>query len=338
MPVSHRHPRGSATAVEEGVLVTEQALRPASATAARPAPPRGRRGRSVYTRRRGRSGLAFVTPFMIVYTLFMVAPLGYAIYDSLYTTKLIGGTTFSGFANYSTVLQSGPFWGGVIRVLIFGAIQITIMLAIAIFFATIFDLGVAKWGRVFRAIYFIPFAVPIAVSALMWGFLYDPLYGPFNRAMTVFGLHNFNWLSSTFMLPAIIILAIWEWTGYNCVILYTALKSVPRDLVEAAILDDTPLWKIIVRIKLPLVRPAIIMLIFLNTIGAMQLFIEPTMLNDYNAGVVTTTWTPVIDIYNTAISDGEYQLGAAMAVVLAFIIIAISVTSLAFRRRRREFR
>lgn len=303
---------------------------------ARPATAARRRRRSTYERRRGRSGLAFVTPFMIMYTLFIVVPLAYAVYQSLYTTKLIGGTSFSGFANYSTVLQSGPFWGGVIRVAIFGAIQIPVMLAIAFFFATIFDLGVARWGRVFRAIFFIPYAVPIVVSALMWGFLFDPAYGPFARFMNAIGFHNFNWMSSTMMVPTIIIIAIWEWTGYNCVILYTALKSVPRDVVEAAILDDTPLWKIILRIKLPLVRPAIVMLVFLNTIGAMQLFVEPFILNNYQAGVITNTWTPVYDIYSTAIQSGEYQLGAAMAVVLALVTIVISVGSLAFRRRRRE--
>lgn len=274
---------------------------------------------------------------MIIFTLFMIAPLGYAVYQSLYTTKLIGGTTFSGFANYSTVLHSSAFWSGVIRVIIFGGIQIPVMLAIAFFFATVFDLGVARWGPFFRAVYFIPFAVPIVVSALMWGFLLDPAYGPFNRFMSVLGFNDFNWLSTNLMLPSIMIIAIWEWTGYTTIIMYTALKSVPRDVIEAAILDDTPLWKIIVRIKLPMVRPAIIMLVFINTIGAMQLFVEPTILNNYQAGVVTNTWTPVIDIYSTAISNGEYQLGAAMAVVLAVVIIAISVASLAFRNRRREF-
>jgi multiple sugar transport system permease protein len=190
---------------------------------------------------------------------------------------------------------------------------------------------------VFRAIYFVPFAVPIVVSALMWGFLLDPAYGPFNRLMNALGFSNFNWLSPNLMIVSIIIIAIWEWTGYTTIIMYTALRSVPRDVVEAAILDDTPLWKIIFRIKLPMVRPAIIMLVFINTIGAMQLFIEPTILNNYQAGVVTDTWTPVIDIYTTSISNGEYQLGAAMAVVLAAVIIAISVASLAFRSRRREF-
>ncbi|HYK69167.1 MAG TPA: sugar ABC transporter permease [Streptosporangiaceae bacterium] len=317
--------------------MSETALRQPTAAVAQPRVWRGPGRRSVYARRRGRSGLAFVTPFMILFTLFMIVPLVYAVYESLYTTKLIGGTRFSGFANYSTVLQSGPFWGGVIRVVIFGGIQIPVMLAIAFFFATIFDLGVAKWGRFFRAVYFVPFAVPIVVSALMWGFLFDPAYGPFNRLMNSIGFHNFNWLSSGLMVPSIIIIAIWEWTGYTTVIMYTALKSVPRDLVEAAILDDTPLWRIILRIKLPMVRPAIILLIFINTIGAMQLFVEPNILNNYQAGVITNTWTPVINIYSTAISNGEYQLGAAMAVVLAIIIIAISVASLAFRNRRRSF-
>jgi multiple sugar transport system permease protein len=308
-------------------------------TPARPATSARRGRRSAYERRRGRSGLAFVTPFMIMFTLFMIVPLGYAVYQSLYTTKLIGGTSFSGFSNYSTVLQSGPFWSGVIRVVIFGAIQIPVMLAIAFFFATIFDLGVAKWGRVFRAIFFIPYAVPIVVSALMWGFLFDPAYGPFDKFMQAIGFHNFNWMGSNdSMVVTIIIIAIWEWTGYNCVILYTALKSVPRDVIEAAILDDTPLWKIVLRIKLPLVRPAIVMLVFLNTIGAMQLFVEPFILNNYQAGVITNTWTPVLDIYSTAISDGEYQLGAAMAVVLALIVVVIAVGSLAFRNRRRELK
>ena len=80
--------------------------------------------------------------------------------------------------------------------------------------------------------------------------------------------------------------------GYNMMILYTALKSVPRDVVEAAILDDTPLWKIIVRIKLPLVRPAIVMLVFLNTIGALQLFTEPQILESFQQGAISVNYTP----------------------------------------------
>jgi multiple sugar transport system permease protein len=272
---------------------------------------------------------------MIAFGLFTLVPLGYAIYDSVYTTRIIGGTTFTGFGNYSQVLTSGPFWGGFARVIVFGAIQIPVMLVVAFFFATVFDLGVARLGRTFRTIFFIPFAVPIVVAAIMWGFLLEPTYGPITHLANALGFGGTNFLSSGLMLPSIIVIAIWEWTGYNSIILYSALKSVPRDVVEAAILDDTPLWKIILKIKLPMVRSAIVMLIFLNSIGALQLFIEPEILS-YQGGSITNTWTPVVDIYNTSIANSQYNLGAAMAVVLALAIIAVSVGSMAFRRHRGE--
>jgi multiple sugar transport system permease protein len=305
------------------------------ARAAQAAPGRARPGHSAWARRRDRRGLAFVSPFLVAFTLFMIVPLAYAIYDSLFTSRIIGGTTFSGFSNYSQILGSGMFWSGVVRVVIFGAIQIPVMLVIAFFFATAFDLGVAKYGRFFRTIFFIPFAVPVVVAALMWGFLLEPTYGPITHLANVFGFSGTNFLSSGLLLPAIILIAIWEWTGYNSIILYTALKSVPRDVVEAAILDDTPLWKIVVKIKLPMVRPAIIMLIFLNSIGALQLFVEPEILS-YQGGSITNTWTPVVDVYNTSIANAQYNLGAAMAVVIGLVIIVISVGSLLFRRRSGE--
>ena len=303
------------------------------APAARVARP-GRSRQSAWIHRRDRRGLWFVIPFLVAFLLFMIAPLGYAIYTSLYTSRIIGGTVFSGGANYTTTLQSGAFWSGTERVIIYAAIQIPVMLAIAFFFATIFDLGVAKWGRLFRTIFFIPFAVPAVVGAVMWAFLLEPQFGPFVHAANGIGLHNVNFFSSNLMLPSIIVIVIWEWTGYNMVILYTALKSVPRDVVEAAILDDTPLWKIIVRVKLPLVRPAIVLLVFLNLIGALQLFTEPLILQYFQTSAISVNYTPVLYIYNTGIAGAQYNLAAAAAVVLGLVIVVISVGSLAFRRSR----
>jgi len=133
----------------------------------RPLPLRSLLVQSAWSRRRDRRGFWFVAPFLIFFVVLLLAPLGYAIYTSLYTTRIIGGTTFTGAANYTQTLQSGEFWSGVIRVIIFAAIQIPVMLAIAFFFATIFDLGVAKYGTLFRTIFFIPFAVPAVVGAVM---------------------------------------------------------------------------------------------------------------------------------------------------------------------------
>ena len=312
-------------------MATQTAARQAAqrrASAGRGSRPSGLR------HRRDRRGIWFIAPFLVAFLLFMIAPLGYAIYTSLYTTKIIGGTTFSGAANYTQVLQDGSFWSGVIRVIVFGAIQIPVMLAIAFFFATIFDLGVAKFGRVFRTIFFIPFAVPAVVSAVMWAFLLEPQFGPFTHAASAVGIHNVNFFSSSLLLASIIVIAIWEWTGYNMVILYTALRSVPRDVVEAAILDHASIWKIIWRVKLPMVRPAIVLLIFLNSIGALQLFTEPLILAYFDNSAVSVNYTPTLYIYNTAIGGSQYNLAAAGAVVLGVVIVAISVGSLVFRRRK----
>ena len=210
------------------------------------------------------------------------------------------------------------------------------LLAIAFFFATMFDLGIAKYGTLFRTIFFIPFAVPAVVGAVMWSFLLEPQFGPFVHLANALGFSGTDYFSSNLILPTIIVIVIWEWTGYNMVILYTALRSVPRDVVEAAILDDTPLWKIIVKVKLPMVRPAIVLLVFINTIGALQLFTEPLILQYFETQAISVNFTPTLYIYNTAIAGGEDQLAAAAAVILGLVIVIISVGSLFLRRRRGE--
>jgi multiple sugar transport system permease protein len=296
-----------------------------------------RRGRSAWIHRRDRRGVVFVVPFILAFLLFSIAPLGYAIYTSLYTSKLIGGTSYSGLANYSSTFGTGEFWSGLLRVIIFGAIQIPVMLVIAFFFATMFDLGVAKAGGFFRVIFFIPFAVPAVVASVMWSFLLEPQFGPFTHLANVLGFANTNFLGPNLIFPVLIVIVIWEWTGYNMVILYTALKSVPRELIEAAVLDRTPMWKIVLKVKLPMVRPAIVLLAFLNVIGALQLFTEPIILAYYAPESISNYYTPVLYLYNTAIGGQQYNLAAAGAVLFGIIIVVLSVGSLIIRRRRGEF-
>ena len=293
--------------------------------------------RSSWTHRRDRRGLWFIVPFLAAFVLFMIVPLGYAIYTSLYTTKLIGGTKFSGLANYQQVLGSGEFWSGVIRTVIYAAIQIPVMLLIAFFFAAIFDLGLVKFGRFFRTVFFMPFAVPGVVAAVMWSFLLEPQFGPVTQILGTIGVHDVDFFSPTLILPTIILIVIWEWTGYNMVILYTALKQVPRETVEAALLEGASVWQIIWRIKLPMVRPAIVMIVLVNTIGALQLFTEPFIIYWFRNDAVPINYTPTLLIFNTATGGGQFNLAAAMAVILGLFIGIISVGSLLFRRQRGEF-
>jgi multiple sugar transport system permease protein len=268
----------------------------------------------------------------------MFVPLFYAIYTSLFTTKLIGGTTFSALSNYGDVLSSRAFWAGVRRVLVFAVVQVPITIGLAAFFAAIFDLGVAKFGSFFRLVYFVPFAVPAVVGAMIWSFLLLPQLGPYTKIAGDVGFRGADFFSSSLILPTIIIIVIWEVMGYNMTILYSALKSVPREVVEAAVIDGATFSRVITQVKLPMVSPAIVMLFFLNTIGALQLFTEPSILSTFRPAAVSFAFTPTLYVYNTSIGSQEYNLGAAAAVLLGLIIGVLSLASLLWGRRRGQFR
>jgi multiple sugar transport system permease protein len=283
-------------------------------------------------------GAVFIAPHMLMLGLFMLVPTVYAVYTSLFTSRLVGGTQFSGLANYSVVVHSSAFWDGVVRVLLFGVIQVPVTIAIAFFFAAIFDAGVVRFSRFFRTVFFVPFAVPGVVASVMWSFLLLPGFGPYSQFAQAIGLGKVDFFSSQLILPTIILIVIWEWTGYNMTILFTSLKSIPREVTEAAVMEGASLWRIILRIKLPMVMPSIVMLAFLNTVGAFQLFTEPSILAAFQPQAISFGFTPSLFVYNTAVGSGEYNLGAAAAVVLALIIGVISVGGFLLRRRNGEFK
>ncbi|MGC8627533.1 MAG: carbohydrate ABC transporter permease [Acidimicrobiales bacterium] len=288
-----------------------------------PARQERRAARSGFSSRRDRRGLLFVLPFFVLFFMFLVVPLGYSVYTSFFTTRMIGGTVFTGLSNYTKALGDGAFWTGMGRTLLFGAIQVPIMVAIATFFATMFDLGIARFGGAFRAIFFLPFAVPGVVATAMWGSMLQTRVGVFVHVFEDLGLPNPNFFGPGHLLGVIVVIAIWEWTGFTMILLYTALKSVPRDVVESAIVDGAKFGRIVTRIKLPIIRPAIVLVVIINVIGALQLFTEPYLLSPM-APNVSANYTPTVYMYNEAFSAQYYDFAAAIAVVLAFIIILIS--------------
>ena len=295
------------------------------------------------TLRRGRSpvrqwpGAVFIAPHMVMIALFMLVPTIYAIVQSLYTTKLIGGTSFAGLQNYATVITSPQFLEGVGRVLLFAVIQVPLTIALAFVFAVLFDAGVVPFGRFFRTVFFMPFAVPGVVAAVMWSFLLLPRFGPYAQFAEAIGLGRVDFFSNQLILPTLVLIVIWEWTGYNMTILYTSLKSIPKEVTEAAIMEGASFARVALRIKLPMIMPSIVMLVFLNAVGALQLFTEPSILAAFQPQAVSFGFTPSLFVYNTAVGSGQYNLGAAAAIILALIIGAISVAGFAFRRRRGEF-
>ena len=277
----------------------------------------------------------FLAPFLLGYIAFMVYPLVYSFSLSLYRKQLVGGTTFIGLANYLKVIQDPYFWEGIRNVLVFGLMQIPIMLGLALVFAVILDSKPIRRLGIFRLVYFLPFAVPSVVAALMWGYFYGQSFGPIAQIATALHLQPPMFLTNSGIIPAMANISTWQFTGYNMLIIYAALKTIPTELYEAARVDGASDWQIAWKIRIPLVWPAIVLTLIFSIIGTLQLFNEPNVLSVVAPTVVNLHFTPNVYLYNLAFRNGQFEYSAAMAFTLA-IISGILASLVLFITRRRQ--
>ena len=228
---------------------------------------RPRRRHSATQRRLNRAAYLFVAPFMIVFIVMLLMPLIYSGYLSLFTTQLVGGQTFAAFANYLRAFTDPDFLAGIGRMALFLVIQVPIMLALSLFFALALDSGRVRGSVALRLLIFLPFAVPGVVATLMWGYLYGNDFGPIAQTFRGIGLPAPDLLSAQNMLGSMMNIVTWAFVGYNMIIMYAALRSIPTELFEAAEIDGASQWRVAWSIKIPGIRPAIILTVIFSIIG-----------------------------------------------------------------------
>jgi multiple sugar transport system permease protein len=284
--------------------------------------------------RRNLTPYLFLSPFLLGYIAFLIYPLIYSFVLSLYRKQLIGGTTFIGLANYLKVLKDGNFWEGIRNVLIFGAVQIPIMLGLALIFALILDSRAVRRITIFRLGFFLPFAVPSVVAALMWGYFYGQSFGPIAQVAAALKIQPPVFLTTSGIIPAMANISTWQFTGYNMLIIYAALKTIPSELYEAARVDGANDWQIAWKIRVPLVWPAIVLTMIFSVIGTLQLFNEPNVLSVVAPTVVNLHFTPNVYLYNLAFREGQFEYSAAMAFTLALVSVILASLVLVISRRR----
>ncbi|MEU5397087.1 carbohydrate ABC transporter permease [Streptomyces tibetensis] len=302
-------------------------------TAATAPPAPGRKGAG--PRRRSVAGPLFVAPFLILFLLLFLTPLGYAAYLSLFQERLVGGTVFVGLDNYVTALTDPLLLSGVGRVALFFLIQVPLMLALALGFALALDSGLLRLARVIRLGIFVPYAVPSVVAALMWGYLYVPDFGPFAQLSREIGIPAPNFLSDGWMLSSLANVVTWEFVGYNMIILYAALRTIPHELYEAAAMDGAGPWRIGRSIKLPALKPALLLTLLFSVIGSFQLFNEPNLLMKIAPDVISSSYTANLYAYSLAFTGQQVNYAATVSFLLGLVIVIASYGVLLTANRRR---
>jgi multiple sugar transport system permease protein len=282
----------------------------------------------------------FVLPFVVLFAAFFVAPLMYALQQSLYKQVRSGlgygppQTLWAGAENYVKALHDPQFWGGFGRVLLFGAVQIPVMMIIALVMALLMDSAVIRFRRFFRLAFFVPYAIPIVIAAIMWGFFYSPTSSPIVQALAAIHLPSPTFLGPTSTLWSIANISTWEFTGYNMIIFYSALQGIPQEIYESGRLDGLSETGIALRLKLPLIVPAIIVGVLFSIVGTLQLFNEPEVLKNLQNSTITIDYTPNIFAYNVAVVTTNFNYGGAIAVILGVVTFIFSFGFLRLTRRQ----
>lgn len=304
-----------------------------------PAPgttPARHRGPSRLRRRENVTAYFLITPFVVVFLAMIVVPLAYAGYLSLYRDQLVGGLSFVGLENYSRALTDPSFLSGVARMTVFLVIQVPIMLGLSLLFALLLDAGVLYLQRVVRLGVFVPYAVPGVIAALMWGYLYGPDFGPAAQIADALGVPAPPFLSAGWMLFSIMNVVTWGFVGYNMIILYAAMRTIPTELYDAAAVDGASRARIAWSIKIPAIRPALLLCTIFSIIGTFQLFTEPLLLGNLAPNVIGTDYTPNLYAYNLAFINRDTNYAAAIAFLLGFAIMTVSyVVQLSSQRKER---
>jgi len=277
-------------------------------------------------RRYRKTAFLFLAPFLTVFVAFYLAPVLYAVYLSLFIRKRIGlgpaRDIFGGLENYVRAIQDTDFLNGLKNMFAFGVVQIPIMLGCAVLLALLLDRSRGVYVKICQTIYFMPYGIPIAIGALVWGYLYSANLSPFNQILSAIHQTPIQFLSPALVLFSIGNIVTWTWTGYNMVTLFAALQNIPLDLYEAARVDGATPLDIVRRIKLPLLMPTLKLLFIFSVIGTSQLFTEAFVLRPL--GYVADNITPNLYLYLTAARDANYSYAGALAVLLAILIFVIS--------------
>jgi multiple sugar transport system permease protein len=275
----------------------------------------------------------FVGPFVVLFLVFMIAPIGMAAWTSLFEVTRSGlgltgdeGQAFAGLSNYVTALGRRDFVDSFGRVLLFGVVQVPIMLGLALLFALLFDSAVTRFKPFFQLVVFLPYAVPTVVAALLWGFLYQPGVSPIVDLLRDIGIEP-RFLAPGTVLWSIANISVWSYTGINMLILYAAL--------QAARVDGASELRVALQIKVPMIAPALFLTLLFSIIGNLQLFNEPAVVRTITSNV-TANYTPNMAIFQTTTVGDNPNLGSAMAVIVALVTLAVSVAAGRVSRRVRS--
>ena len=288
----------------------------------------------------------FILPHLIFFAVFVGYPFFRGIYLSLFKYDFLRpeATTFVGLGNYANLFTAGTrtfnvFWNALLNTVGFVIYSVPPLVIVPLLLAVL--LNTKTPGRnFFRAVYFSPWVLSVAVVSLIWWWIFQSQGGLVNTYLHDLGLATPRWLST---LPwawvAIVVATVWWTLGFNMIIILAALQDIPQELYEAASIDGATGVQAFFRVTLPLLQPVMVFIITTTIIASFNLFGQPLLMTRGDPRVPSgggATEPVMMRIYDEGFARGGADQGsaAAMSVIVAAIMIIISYLNFRVFRQR----
>lgn len=288
-------------------------------------------------RRRGFTGIALVLPAALLALALFFVPLVLMVWISLEHWPILGSHSFAGLANYRASLHDPMFGHSLLFSLEFTAITAIGLLVVGGILASI--VAVRRRGvAVFRTAYFLPVVIGMASASYLWLWMLQPSVGLLDKLLLDLhiGRSAIQWLGSTGLaLTAVSVMTLWKLAGFSMLILMSGIQSIPTEIVEASMVDGAGRLKQWLRIKIPLMRVHIALVLVFGIAGGFLAFDQFYIMTHGAPG--TSTLTVVFDIYNTSFVNFNLGYGAALSVIVMIVIFVFSLFQLLIVRGRAEY-
>lgn len=281
----------------------------------------------------------FLLPYLTLFLVFVIIPAIYGIWMSLHNWDfLLPGKPFVGVDNYTalfdpTSVQFEPFWQSMRATAIFTLISVPFLVAIPLGLAVLLNRKFP--GRTFfRAVFFAPYVLGVAVIGLMWRYLLDPSFGAVNGLLNAVGLPSINWITEQpWAWISLVAVTIWWTIGFNAIIYLAGLGDISAEQYEAAEIDGASIWQQFRYVTVPGLRPVMIFVITTTILASANMFGQSYLITQGGPG--TSTRTAIIEITERGLS--QYRMGeaAAMSYLLAIFLGIIAILNFYLLREKK---
>jgi len=286
--------------------------------------------------RQNLTGWAFAAPFVILFSVFLAFPIVAAFLLSFTSFGLRDlqnpiGTTFVGLQNYIDLFSDAKFWKSLTNTVYFVVVGVPVTLAFGLLIANALNRGVTRFRTAFRVGYYLPVITSIVAIAVVWRFLLNPDVGLINMALGAIGIDGPAWLADPALaMPSIIAMAVWRNLGFAMIVFLAGMQAIPASLYEAASIDGAGRWQSFRSITVPLLRPTILFMTVITTIGYLQLFEEPFVMTA--GGPLDATLSVTMYMYQQGFTFFHQGYASAIAYVLFLIVAIIAFLQFKFLR------